>query len=180
MIAFGKLAVGTAIVASLLASCSSHPSRPATIASPTANVSSVASDSCTTPQPTVSPVAIAPRTDGIYTGTETGNHPVAVRYYANHEVYYGVGRTDASTHELQGWLTKQYSSANGNITGPWTYDDTGAFNKPNTKGELNKFSVWKYTGATLNLHIVSTFGCQRPGTVHEETIFMVFVADSKV
>lgn len=179
MITFGKIAVGAAIIASLLTGCGSHPSQPATTASPAASVSPVVADSCTTPQPTVSPVAITPRTDGIYMGTETGNHPVAVRYSSNHEVYYGVGRTNSSTHELQGWLTKQYSSANGNITGPWTYDNTGTFSKPNTKGELNKFTVWKYAGTTFNLHVVSTFGCHRPGTVHEETIFMTFVADSK-
>jgi|GEM_PF-2301965 len=179
MIAFGKFVVGTAVVASLLAGCSSHPSRPAIIASPSASVPPVAPDSCTTPQPTANPVAITPRTDGIYIGTEAGNHPVGVHYYSNHEVYYGVGRTDASTHELQRWLTRQYSSANGNITGPWMYDNAGTFNKPNTKGELNKFTVWKYAGTSLNLHIVSTFGCHQSGTVHEETIFMTFVADSK-
>jgi hypothetical protein len=187
MISLRKLALG-AIIAGLLVGCSSHTSQPSIPAqaapSSSASVSAtpspthVALDPCTAPQPAGDPVAITPRTDGIYMGIETGNHPVAVRYYPNHEVYYGVGRTDASAGEMSGWLNKAYSSANGNITGPWSYDSTGAFNKPNTKGQLNKFTVWKYTGTHLNLHIVSTFGC-KPGTVREETIFMTFTADTK-
>jgi hypothetical protein len=124
-------------------------------------------------------VAITPRTDGVYTGIEAGGHPVAVRYYANHDAYFAVARAGTPMGVLPGWLTKEYSSAHGNLTGPWTYDSTGAFNKPNSAGELNRFTTWKYNGDSFNLHVVSTFECHQPGTVREETIFMNFVADPK-
>lgn len=189
MVSFNKVSVvGIVIVVGLLTGCSAHSSQPQATPQatrPSTSVSAIPSPAhaelapCTTPQSAGSPVAITPRTDGTYMGIETGNHPVAIRYYPGHQVYYGVGSTDASARELPGWLNKQYSSTHGNVTGPWAYDNTGAFSKPNTKGQLNEFTVWKYTQTSLNLHIVSTFGCRQPGTVREETIFMAFTPDPK-
>lgn len=168
----GSIALlATALLASACSSSTTHTTQSASTS--TTGSTRTASTPCATPTPDVPASSITPRFDGFFQGHEAYNDLIVVRFYPDHSAFLAVGTPDDSLAKASTWLTKNYADTHGHLTGPWTYDATGAFSKVTPNGTVNSYSVFKYTGEHFNLHVVSSFGC----TVKEETTYMTFVPD---
>lgn len=112
-----------------------------------------------------SPEVITPRVDGVFMGYEERNYLVVLRYYPDHTAYLAIVLGNTPVNAAKTWVTPGHGD-----TGPFPHDASGAFTKHVAAGNI-EYSVWKYTGDSLILHVVSHHDCR------EHSILMKFVVD---